>query len=236
MTPEETANRLINAATKLQAEIEAARSVARKSFRKAEPSDLNTFRISSDGLIAVLVERMTKRIYSTSETDSYQISVTASFVRTHFLTLDLLAEGEAIEAAVLLRKQVECLSRLLELDETDPKKLAGKTPNVGVLLKQGSGWIYGTLSEIAHFSTAQPGSLLHISKVGDRIGPSYTPHFEEIAIEYVRISHFLACRFAMWLLQRQKRWYPKENFDEADELAMGVARQALALELITLPK
>jgi len=135
-----------------------------------------------------------------------------------------------------LRKQVECLSRLLELDVTDPSKLAGKTPNVSVLLKHGTGRIYGILSEIAHFSTTKPASLLHITKNEDRTGPSHKPHFDEIAIEYFRLNHFLACRFAMWLLKSQKRWYPKEDFDEAEEIMKAVMRQAFALELVTLQK
>ena len=136
----------------------------------------------------------------------------------------------------MLRKQIECLSRLIELDETEITKLEGKTPNVGVLLKHGSGRLYGLLSEIAHFSTSDPASLLHISKEGERIGPSHRPHFKEIAVKYFKISHFLTCRFAMWLLQSQKRWYKSDNFDEADQILMTIVTQAFALELITIPK
>jgi len=40
----------------------------------------------------------------------------------------------------------------------------------------------------------------------------------------------------MWLLKSQKRWYPKEDFDEAEEIMKAVMRQAFALELVTLQK
>jgi hypothetical protein len=108
---------LLSLACKFQADSEKARGQTRESYRKNEPEKHNSFRIILDGLIARTSKQLLNKLDNSNEKISYQISLTTSFIRTHFLINDLILNGDLIEAFILIRKQFESLTRLHEIDD-----------------------------------------------------------------------------------------------------------------------
>lgn len=86
-------------------------------------------------------------------------SLIVSYCRTHFIAADLVRQSELIEASVLIRKQMELLARLRELEETAFANPEGKVPNVRHLRTQARK-LYGDYSAIAHSSKDEPLWLL----------------------------------------------------------------------------
>ena len=83
-----------------------------------------------------------------------------SYVRTHFIVTDLILNGDLVEAVTLIRKQLESVARLNELDQRPLHKLEGKTPNIRMFFEHGGGEMYGHLSEVAHFSKPRVSELM----------------------------------------------------------------------------
>ena len=68
------------------------------------------------------------RNMSTLKHGLYICDLIISFTRTHFIAQDLIGQGELIEAAVLIRKQMELQARLHELVKVKEfQKLIRKT-------------------------------------------------------------------------------------------------------------
>jgi hypothetical protein len=191
-----------------------AREKCRQEYRRAEPEPRNRLRIMIDGLMAMLADTVRTPIAGVTETSSYQISLSASFIRTHFVACDLIMNGDVVEAFVLVRKQLESLARLNELDSKPLAKLHGKTPNIQNALQGGAGRIYGDLSEIAHFATPRVAEFLHVFENGSAIGPSLLSVYSERAQACMDLCQFFAIYFQLWLIEKLKEWYPSKNHSE----------------------
>jgi hypothetical protein len=118
----------------------------REEFLQAEREEDNNLRIWVDGQIVALEAKLCRPVAKVDETISYQIGVTTSFVETHFIVTDLIPNGDLVEAVTLIRKQLESLARLHELDSRPLEKLHGRTRNIGMLFRNGRGEMYGHLS------------------------------------------------------------------------------------------
>jgi hypothetical protein len=140
---------LLTSVCDFQADSERARAKARDSYRQNEPEQHNVFRITLDGLIVRTSKQLLNKFDNTTDKISYQLSLSASFLRTHFIINDMILNGDLIEAFTLIRKQLEALTRLHEIDDKPLLKLLKKTPNVINLFGEGGKKIYPTLSEIA---------------------------------------------------------------------------------------
>ena len=208
--------RLMKAACDFQAQSHQAREACRDQYRKDEKNDDNIIRVLIDGQIAYLATKTTEKIEQTSPEISYQLVASASFVRTHFVITDMILNGDLVEAATLIRKQLEAVSRLVEIDTIPLDKLVGKTPNIGTLLKQGTGRIYGVLSQAAHSATPDIAEYLHVVEYGDQIGPSLMPRFTDKSSLCSDINSFLALLFLAWLIQKLPSWYP--TYDNTNDM------------------
>jgi hypothetical protein len=120
----------------------------------------------------------------------------------------LILNGDLIEAVTLVRKQLECIARLHELDKKPLKKLDGRTPNVGAFFRHGGGEMYGRLSEVAHFSKPRVSELMRVIEDGERIGPSLHPAFTEHSFACLDMHHFVAIYFLAWITAKLPEWYP----------------------------
>ena len=157
---EESIAKLIKAASEFQGASNNSRKETEGIYKINEPSDLFTIRASLDGEISLISKHFHKKIENPTEKISYKLDLTCSFIRTHFVINDLLLTGDIIEAATLIRKQLEVLTRLIEIDANPLAKLLKKTPNVcNVLNKMGKS-LYPELSEIAHSGTPRVGKLI----------------------------------------------------------------------------
>lgn len=219
---------LLPAACDFQGESMKAREIARDAYRRAETNEENVLRISIDGLVAQLASNMTNRIANTDEKSSYQIALVTSYIRSHFLINDMILDGDIVEATTLIRKQLESLTRVHELDANPLAKLMKKTPNVINCFKSVGKKIYPHLSEIAHFTTPRVGELLHVVEDGDLVGPSLHPQYTKAAHGSFDLQTLISIYFLFWLIEKQKSWYP--NIDSTSDMAVLYSAFQIALD------
>jgi len=205
---------LMKNACDFQAMSDRARKIARIKFRGKETEVENTIRISIDGFIASLIKETENKIDIVDEKISFKLVLISSYVRTHFIINDFLLNGDLVEASVLMRKQLESVARLNEIDSKSLERLLGKTPNVKNILKGESGKIYGLLSEIAHSSSHRIGELLSIVEDGEKVGVSNLPTYSKHAHSGWDINIFVSFYFVFHLLECVSTWYPKQDFSK----------------------
>lgn len=209
---------LLPAAAEFQGESMKAREVARDKFRHIETEQENILRIMIDGLVAQLASNMTNKIENTDEKTSYQISLVTSYIRSHYIINDMILDGDIVEATTLIRKQLESLTRMNELDSKPLLKLLKKTPNVINCFNKPGKKIYPHLSEVAHFATPRVGELLHVVEDGELVGPSLYPQYVEAAHGCFDLQAFVSIYFLFWIIGKQESWYPE--IDTKDDMAV----------------
>lgn len=117
-----------------------------------------------------------------------------SYCRTHFIAADLIRQCELIEASVLMRKQMELIARLHELEREGQSQLEGKTPQIKWLLSRVKR-LYGELSAIAHSAKDEPLGLLgHLETNSGVFAPLY-PEFDDNAYAAAHNLGLLAAEF-----------------------------------------
>jgi hypothetical protein len=230
----EQADRLLAAACEFQGMAMKAREKCREEYRHQETNEENILRILIDGQIGLLAEKITKKLETTSATISYQMGISASFVRTHFLISDFILNGDLVEATVLMRKQLESLARLHEIDSKPLLKLTGKVPNIKNILKAPAGKMYGDLSEVAHFSTPRVAELLHVVEQDEMIGPSLLSVYSERNKAAFDMNCFVAIYFIAWMVEKLPSWYP--GYDNSEDKHFLVLAVTHALDCGVLRK
>ena len=214
-----------------------AKEKARNEFREQEREVDNRLRAHLDTLITDLgTTIVNNKIAATTTSSSYQLSLCASLTRCHFIVNDLLLEGSLIEGVTLIRRQLEGLARLYELDNSPAAQLDGQTPQVKRAIGANVGSLYGILSEITHFTRARVGEFLSVDTDGDLIGPSPLPKFQKEAFACFDRHAYVSFMFASWLHEKQKSaWYPTTDFSSREELLVRTFLVALEAGVIKLP-
>ncbi|SMP86929.1 hypothetical protein SAMN06313486_10438 [Epsilonproteobacteria bacterium SCGC AD-308-P11] len=227
---------LIKNACDFQAMSDEAREIAREKFRRKETEVENTIRISIDGLITSLIKETENKIDIVDKKISFKLTLISSYIRTHFIINDFLLNGDLVEASVLMRKQLETIVRLNELDSKSLEKLLGKTPNVGNILKGESGKIYELLSGIAHSSSHRIGELLSVVEDGEKVGVSNIPTYSEHAHSGWDLNTFISFYFLFHLLECVENWYPEKDFSEYSNLLFSTFAIAVKNGTINIPE
>ena len=198
---------------------EKSRAETRETFKEQESNGISAIRLVLDGQIARLFLRFREKIENSNEKISYQLSLSASFIRTHFLINDLIISGDIIEALVLIRKQLENFTRLIELDETPLAKLSRKTPNVFNTLKNMGKSLYKELSEVAHFGTPRVGELINLEDIEKgKSGPSIFPVFSNRLNDVYKKHSFISIYFVFWIINFLKEIYKTDYNSSNDEM------------------
>lgn len=205
---------IIRNACDFQALSEEARKGTREKFKTKESKIENVIRVSIDGLIASLIKETENKIDIVDEKISFKLTLISSYVRTHFLINDFLLNGDLVEASTLMRKQLETVARLNELDKKALQQLLKKSPNVKNALNGESAKIYGLLSEIAHPASHRIGELLSVIEDGEKIGVSNIPQYSEHAHAGWDLNTYISFYFLFHLLECIKEWYPKKDFSQ----------------------
>lgn len=157
----ESVEALLKLACDFQGESLKRREVSRETYLQNEEQHESSIRILIDGLMAKLTNVMIeKKIKDAYERKSYQINVLASVVRTHYLINNLIMDGDLVEAQILIRKQLESLTRLDELDSASLQQLPKGTPNVNNRFRNLYKTAYIPLSEVAHFGSPKVSRFL----------------------------------------------------------------------------
>jgi len=155
------------------------------------------------------------QIENTVSLTKYQHALLASFVRSTVVSVELIIKSELVEAVTILRKQVELLARLYELENKEFSKLSGKTPNLSAL-KTKIKRLYSLFSEGAHSATYGSMSLLGFYKNGKRHTHLFYPEFTENTEIILENWVFVFLEFTIWTLDFKTTHY--ENYNkEKDE-------------------
>ena len=228
MDIEELRNELGSEAVKFYEMTLNARKKAKRSYRDNEKTADNGLRLLIDGLLSRTALYMTRKVEKADETISYQIGLSASFVRSHHVVMDLILEGSYVEADILIRKQLESLARMIELDLRPIADLIGKTPNVGCLQKWGLGRMYGLLNKTVHFAHPETSHLLVWEQQGERFGPSILPMYSEQGYNCFARAVAVAIPFFFWVMEKCEEWY--DGFDKAEMESVLVPILLFAVE------
>lgn len=217
-----------------QADSDRARANAKDTYIHKEPELHSVLRIILDELIVRTSKQLFNKINNATDKISYQLSLIASFVRTHFIINDMILNGDLIEAFTLIRKQLEVLTRLREIDNKPLLKLMEKTPNVKNLFGNEVNEIYKDLSEIAHFSKPRVGELLTIYTFEDSSkGPSLFPAYNNDSLAcYNRHSYVSIC-FNIWFIEFLKNHFGETyNSDHDDKTIYKIIKIAEECNII----
>lgn len=221
---------------KYQTDSKKAREATREEYRKNEPELHNNFRITIDGLLGRMSNQLIQTFENPTEKNSYQLSLVASFLRSHFLINDLIIDGDLIEAVTLVRKQLEMLTRMHEIDDKPILKLLKKTPNVINIFGPAGKKLYPTLSEIAHFATPRVGDLINFhSKKDNRSGPGLVPFYNEDSIVCYNQHAYVSIYFCFWFMEFLRKLYGEKYNDTYDnQTFLILIRMAEDCNIITL--
>lgn len=206
---------LLTAACNFQALSLKSREACREEYRRKEPNEHNVLRILIDGQIASLAHRFSNQTIATDEGISYQLTIFTSYIRSHFVINDLIMGGDVIEALTVVRRQIEALARLNEIDSRPLQKLLGKTPNVRNILGKHSGSLYGYLSEVAHSASPHISILLGVVSDRERAGTSLTPMFSDSLGAAFEVHWYFSLYFLVWVIKKFAVWYP--DYDNSDD-------------------
>lgn len=88
----------------------------------------------------------------------YKLLLAVSFMRTHVCACEHIFNSESIESATLLRKQLELIARMKEVDVNQLSTLFGRVPNVRNVRPMNV--LYGVLSKIAHNADVESLDML----------------------------------------------------------------------------
>ena len=88
----------------------------------------------------------------------YKLLLAVSFMRTHVCACEHIFNSESIESATLLRKQLELIARMKEVDVNQLSTLFGRVPNVSNVRPMNV--LYGVLSKIAHNADVESLDML----------------------------------------------------------------------------
>ena len=207
---------------------EVFREVARNKFFE-NPHALPLIAVANE-YVATTMFVMSGKDVRNIKHGLYIAKLIVSFVRTHFIAIDLATCGELVEASTLTRKQLELLARLNELRKAESvEKLLKRTPNLSSLqtkIKE----LYGSFSEIAHSSTLQPLELLGSVDVQDGSMAAVYPVFSENA--HVALSHLAFCVLEYFFWGND---FFAENFKDYDTVwaSEWLPRAVQAYEAIT---
>lgn len=211
-----------------------SREKSSEKYRKKETKEESYIRVVLDGLMVRLAQNMKEKIKETNEKISYQISLSASYVRTHFIINDMILHGDLIEANTLIRKQLESLTRLHELDSENIKKLTRKTPNVINTFKKMGKQAYPHLSEIAHFATPRVGELLHVIESDLLVGPSMIPVYTDAAHGCFDMQATVSFYFLFWFIDKQREFYKEFDGEDEKKLLLSAFKTAIDVGVIRI--
>jgi hypothetical protein len=187
---------------------------SREAFRSKARHDFLSFHEDSNELIITLNEIVARHMFFASEKSlkhvengDYFSKLIVSFTRTHFILYDLTICNELIDASVLFRKQLELVSRLVELDSNiDISKLIKKTPNVKHL-EFDLNRHYTDYTQLAHSSVSDKMELLGRAKGESGYFTAVFPEFDENSYVSFRHLFLLVTQYHYWITEKYSVWF-----------------------------
>lgn len=200
-------------------DLNRARSDASREFFSANEDYAQLTDLICETTFAQVLE-----IKNKIKVNKYQDALLASFVRSTVISAELIIKSELVEAVTILRKQVELLARLYELEKEEFESLSGKTPNLGVL-KTKIKRLYSAFSEGAHSATYGSMSLLGFYENRERRAHIFYPEFTENTEIVFDNWIFVFLEFTLWALDFKAEYledYDKKNDEQVFKNIYGI--------------
>lgn len=149
----------------------------------------------------------------------YKILLTVSFMRTHICACEHIINSENIEGVVLLRKQLELIARMKEVDVKELEQIYNKTPNVSYGYPMND--VYGMMSKIAHNSNVESLDMLGFT-MEDNIHKYFSvyPIYNNNTIYSFDMAIGLFFMFALETVSLQKSILPDYNIQSDGDAIM----------------
>jgi len=146
------------------------------------------------------------RVEVSDEQLQYKLLLALSFMRTHICACEHTFNSENIEAAVLLRKQLELIARMREVEVKDLKDLYERVPKVG--FGRPMNVLYGILSKVAHNADLESLDMLGF-RMDDETHKQFClyPVYNENTIYSFDVAIGLFLMFAVEAILLQKRLF-----------------------------
>lgn len=137
----------------------------------------------------------------------YKILLAVSFMRTHICVCEHIFNSENIEAVILMRKQLELIARMREVEVKDLENLYEKVPNV--VFGRPMNNLYGILSKITHNTDLESLDMLGY-RMDDETHKQFSlyPIYNENTIYSFDIAIGLFLMFVMESIFLQKQLFP----------------------------
>lgn len=208
-------------------EVLKARQGSQKKLLKEYPDVLEILRLIDQYIVSIINRFENKS--GIGEIDNYKFALIVSFIRTQLIITEHILSSELIEVSVLERKQIEVITRLLEIDKNVSEnktlhKLKGKVPNrQNSDLSNNLNNMYNMFSEIAHSSKPEPFALLAENLDNDTIGYSVLPEYNSTNTIVALNNHIqIFFDFSIYMFTFQEEYIPSYTNDDEMELISNI--------------
>ena len=169
-----------------------------------------------------------------SKEGQYSLGLVVSFIRTQFMVVRCAEHSHLIEGTTLLRKQLEVLARLNEIDDSTGalEQLLKKTPRLSALKSTVRG-LYGSYSEIAHSSVPDHFQLLGSGETDENSGyMSLYPKFSRNSYVFLHNAAHVFIEFWVWLQSYNERHGEPWDLDEFNLSAQAAFKVMLEWDVL----
>lgn len=152
-----------------------ARLYAEKRLLEDYPEAKNIMNKTID-FFTIVTNKLDGIVFA-EEKVQYKLLLIISFMRTHYVINELITYSEIIEASTLMRKQLELIARLKEIDVSELERLDKKVPQMKHI--QWMKEYYGIWSQVAHNASFDSLDMLGFNMEDENhkrfyVQPSYT--------------------------------------------------------------
>lgn len=151
----------------------------------------------------------------TDEKQQYKLLLVVSFMRTHYVINELIIYSEIIEASTLMRKQLELIARLKEIEVSELECIEKKVPQMKHVpwMKE----YYGLWSQVAHSASLDSLDLLGYNMEDENHKRFYVqPSYTENTIDAFNMNIGLFMMFAVEVANIMEKIIP--NYKPVEEL------------------
>lgn len=155
-------------------------------YKKNESDSLFSLRVMSDLVLMDLKKKLLNKPQTgLTPNDSNIIYYLGTYIRSYYLISELIMKGYDLEAITLMRRSLEILSRIADLDKSEKQELPEKMPKMSSAINEAVR-LYGDLSKIAHNQPSSTSEFVFFQKEDGRIGASLHPvHDDKLYLVYL---------------------------------------------------
>lgn len=182
-----------------------ARLYAEKRLLEDYPEAKNIMNKTID-FFTIVTNKLDGIVFA-EEKVQYKLLLIISFMRTHYVINELITYSEIIEASTLMRKQLELIARLKEIDVSELERLDKKVPQMKHI--QWMKEYYGIWSQVAHNASFDSLDMLGFNMEDENHKRFYVqPSYTENTIEAFNMNIGLFMLFAMEVANLMEKAIP----------------------------